>query len=237
VQRGLGSRARRLVGVGLGAGFCLLLGARPAPALTIAPVTVPSLPPLVVAPGPVTVGPITVDPQASVTPTGATVNVATGGLPLGDGGSAIGIDVGPDGAQVGVGGVDAGVTLPGSTTLTPGTPTIASAPSAGPVAGAPPVPTRESIAEGRFDATAGVARIPASSTADPKTVEIQDSAQTLGATGTIDPPRHRGWWLLAAEAARSYPLWIVLLVAAFVIRSRVGAAWRDQRGVRIARSS
>ena len=122
MRRGIASKAKRLVGVGLGAGFCVVLGALPAGAVTLGPVTLPTLPPLEVAPGPVTVGPVTVDANASVTPEGAQVGVATSGLPVPDGGPDLGVSVGTDGAQVGVGGVDAGVVLSPPPAIGPGTP-------------------------------------------------------------------------------------------------------------------
>jgi hypothetical protein len=59
----------------------------------------------------------------------------------------------------------------------------------------------------------------------------------VAVTGGVDAPRKRSWWSLATGAARFSFFWIVLLLAAFVIRNRVGAALRDQRGVSAARSA
>jgi hypothetical protein len=59
----------------------------------------------------------------------------------------------------------------------------------------------------------------------------------VAVAGGLDAPRPRNWWSLATGAARSSLLWIVLVLAALVIRNRVGAALRDQRGVSMARSA
>jgi hypothetical protein len=234
VRRGIGSGARRWVGVGLGAGVCLAVGALPARAATLGPVTVPSVPPLEVATGPVTVGPVTIDPRASVTPAGAEVDVATGGLPLADGGPDLGLTVGSDGAQVGVGGIDAGVGLsppPALAPLVPGAPGGV-APSQIPAAATAQRSASNPAGSSSPDRTRAVAPSTAS---DPKVVALANRAR-VSVSGGLDAPAHRNWWSLATGAARSYFLWIVLLLAAFVIRNRVGAAWRDQRGVKLARS-
>jgi hypothetical protein len=231
---GIGSGARRLLVVGIGAAVYVLLGALPAPAATVVPVTSPPLPPVNVAPGPIEVGPVTLDPQASLTPTGAVVGVTTDGLPLPDGGPAIGVELGSDGARAGVGGVDAGVTLSPPLSLAPVAPLSPSVSSPLPasVASQP----RVSGEAARSVSPGGARAAPMSSSASaPKVVALVNRARRE-VSGGIDSPRHRTWWSLATAAARSYLLWIVLLAVAFVIRSRVGAAWHDQRGVRVARS-
>ncbi len=226
--------AKRLVGLGLGAGLCLALGALPAHAVTLGPVTVPSLPPVQVAPGPITVGPVAVDPSASVSPDGAHVGVATGGLPLPDGGPDVGLNLGNDGAQVGVGGVGAGVVLSPPPAIAPPAPDGAPDPSAGAVVA---TPNASSSSAGTPLVSSASPRAPGSATAaQPKVVALSNGAP-VAVTGGVDAPRSRNWWSLATGAARSLVLWIVLVLAAFVVRNRVGAALRDQRGVKVARSA
>ena len=207
-----------------------MLATASAGAVTLGPVTTPTLPPLEVAPGPVTVGPVTIDANASVTSDGTQVGVETSGLPVADGGPDLGLTVGTDGAQVGVGGVDAGVGL------SPG----ALAPSGGDAAASTPVAAAPGSSSGPAGKSANLDPAPAPtrspSTAHPKVVPFSNGSPAA-ITGGVDAPGKRSWWSLATGAARLSFLWIVLLLAALVIRNRVGAAVRDQRGVSAARSA
>jgi hypothetical protein len=224
-----------VIGIGLGAGFCVVLGAVPARAVTVGSATAPTLPPLAVAPGPITVGPATLDPTASVTPDATQIQVATGGLPVAEGGPDLGLNLGSDGAQVGVGGVGAGVVLSPPPAIAPGT--ASSSASDGPTSPASAVgPSSSSGAAGLSPHLKPAPAPPPSSSADPKVVPLSNGSPAA-VTGAVDAARKRSWWSLATSAARVSFLWIVLLLAALVIRHRVSAALRDQRGVSAARSA
>jgi hypothetical protein len=191
----------RMLGA-LGVAGCWLLLASPAHADVVVPISLPQIPPVVVAPGSLTVGPVQLDPKVTVGPSGATVHVATT-PPVLDTGTNVSL------------------TPPPSPTVAPKraaalpTPVAATA-----TAIAPRAPARAAGAQPPVIAPKTHAAVVAAHATLVTPQQI---------SGAVDAPHSSPWTAQFLSAARSYGALVLLLLAALALRMFMGQSFRAAR--------